>query len=70
MNDADIIVALGDTAGLAEALGVRTNSISNWKTRGIPWPVRAVVRDLARRKRVKLPDDFLTNKRVPEEKQA
>jgi len=65
MTDRDLIVALGDTAALAEALSVSPTSVSNWKGRGIPWPMRPVVKDLARRKRIKLPADFLTTKCLP-----
>lgn len=62
MTDRDVIIALGDTAALAEALDASTTSISNWKGRGIPWQMRPLVKDLAKRKRVKLPADFLTTK--------
>lgn len=65
MTDADVIVALGDTAKLAEALGVAQNTTSNWKARGIPWAMRAQVKAVARRKRVSLPSDFLTVKALP-----
>lgn len=62
MTDREVIIALGDTAALSESLGASATAISNWKGRGIPWPMRPLVKDLARRKRVKLPADFLTTK--------
>lgn len=65
MNDRDLIVALGDSAVLAERLGVTQPAVSNWKARGIPWQVRPDIKELARRKRIKLPSDFLTTKRLP-----
>lgn len=65
MTDADVIIALGDTAAVAEMLGLAKQRTSNWKGRGIPWEMRPLVRDLARRKRVKLPANFLYQKRLP-----
>lgn len=62
MTDAEVIIALGDTAILADALGIKPQAVSNWKGRGIPWPTRPVIKDMARRKRIKLPADFLTTK--------
>ncbi len=63
MYDADIIVALGDNAAVADALGLSRSTTANWKERGIPWKMRAKVKELARRKRVSLPADFLMEKR-------
>jgi len=63
MTDAEIIVALGDSAEVATQLRVSQTAVSNWKLRGIAWPKRIAVRELARKRRVKLPDDFLSNKR-------
>lgn len=59
---AQYIIALGDTGTLAADLGVVPQAVSNWKKRGIPWRMRPVVQNLARRKRIKLPADFLTTK--------
>lgn len=64
MTDAQIIIALGDSAAVSAALGIPQNTVSNWKVRGISWPKRADVKELARKKRVSLPRDFLSNKRV------
>lgn len=58
-NHASLIVALGDTAAVAEALGLRDNRISNWKQRGVPWRFRPKLAALAKRKRIALPEGFL-----------
>lgn len=63
MTDEEVIVALGDSPKLAQLLGKPVSTVSNWKLRGISWPMRPHVRELARRRRLKLPEDFLTNKR-------
>ena len=59
MTHTELIVALGDTSQLASALGLKDNQVSNWKQRGIAWPYRAVIADMAKRKKVALPDGFL-----------
>lgn len=64
MTDAEIIVALGDSAKVADHLKVPQNTVSNWKARGIPWPKRIQVHGLARKLRVALPEGFLSTKRV------
>lgn len=63
MTDAEIIEALGDSGKVADALGLKQNTVSNWKERGISWHKRAYVRELARKKRIALPSDFMLIKR-------
>jgi hypothetical protein len=62
MTDKDIIIALGGSQFLSGILGVLPNAVSNWKTRGIPWRSRPIVKKIAKRKNVKLPSDFLTKR--------
>lgn len=64
--DAEHIIALGDTSHVAEQIGVSPTAVSNWKRRGVPWRMRPLIKDLARRKRLKLPADFLTSKKQKE----
>lgn len=64
MNDAEVIVALGDTAAVADLLGVAQNTVTNWKARGIAWRYRPQLKDYAKRKRISIPDDFLSTRRA------
>lgn len=62
MTDTEIIDQLfGGTFKMARALNIDPRVVSNWKTRktGISIGGRYKIRDLARKKRIKLPDDFL-----------
>ncbi len=63
MKDGEVIVAIGDSAEVAQQLGIGQSTVSNWKLRGISWRMRPKIKDLARRRRVKLPEDFLTVQR-------
>lgn len=47
---ASIIVALGDTTEVADALALAPSIVSGWKTRGIPGPRWAAVVKLAAEK--------------------
>lgn len=60
MNDSAIIDALGGTGAVAAAIGVVHNTVANWRKRGISHAGRYQIRDLAKRKHVALPEDFLT----------
>lgn len=62
MNDAETIVALGGVTKLAVALDKPPSTIANWKERGIPWRMRPVIKEMARRKRVTLRSTFLTDR--------
>jgi hypothetical protein len=56
----DIIKDLGGNATVAKALSVRPNVVANWKLRGsIPLAERFRIAELARVKKVSLPDGFL-----------
>lgn len=61
MTDAQVIDGLGGTVAVARALELDPRVISNWKVRrsGISAVGRYMIRDLARRKRFKLPDNFM-----------
>lgn len=65
MTDAEIIEALGDTGAVAAELQLSSTRVSNWKTRGIAWPYRAAIAQLAQRRKIKLPNDFLAPPSVP-----
>lgn len=54
----DIVDAIG-TAELARRLQLRLNTVSNWRSRGVPYRWRPAVAKIARQKRIKIPSDFL-----------
>lgn len=60
MTHSELIVALGDTSSVADALGLKDTQVSNWKQRGVSWRYRHKLAKLAKRKRVELPADFLS----------
>jgi len=60
LNDRQVIAAIGADA-LAGA-GFNAEQVKKWRLRGIPWRLRAIVADMARRKRVALPPDFLSER--------
>lgn len=55
----EIIEALGGPTAVANALGVTLKRVGNWGARGVPWEFRWEVSELAKKKQVKLPADFL-----------
>jgi len=55
----DFIEELGGSATVAEHLGLEVNVVSNWKKRGIAWPWRPAVAELAKKAKVQLPKGFL-----------
>ena len=59
--DAQLIDALGGHRVLAAELGIEPSMVWNWQNRrsGVAADWRPTVADLARRKRIKLPPDFL-----------
>lgn len=59
MTHAEIIAKLGNTRAVAQSLGVDDRLVSNWKTRGIPWRWRQQIKDMARRKKLSLPTEFM-----------
>ncbi len=59
MTDGDIIKALGGFKVIAPLLGVTKENARHMENRVIPWKYRLRVEALAKRKRVKLPPDFL-----------
>lgn len=60
----DLIHELGGVTLIAKTLGVRTNVVSNWLIRGIPWKYRPAVAAIAKKKGIKIPADFLESRRV------
>lgn len=59
MTDSEVIDLLGGTSKLSKALKTDPRRISNWRKRGISVWGKFRIRDLAKRKRIKLPDEFL-----------
>lgn len=59
MTDQEIIDRLGGTTKVAVALNFDPRVISNWKSRGISGVGRYKIQQLARLKRVALPDGFM-----------
>lgn len=55
----ELINKLGGTGAIAEYLGIPQNRVGNWLLRGIPWHRRFAVAEMAKAKRVKLPEGFL-----------
>lgn len=63
MTDPEVIAALGGHAAVAEYVGVTRENALHW-TRGlIPFRYRHKVKEMARRKRITLPADFLDTRR-------
>lgn len=65
LSDKQVISALGGPAALVE-LGYTIHAVTKWLAgdRGIPWKARAQVRELAKKRRVPLPSDFLQERRA------
>lgn len=59
-----LIDALGGNQAVAEALGVSSNAVANWKMpeRGIPWKRRHIIARMAAERGVTLPEDFWAEK--------
>lgn len=64
--DSQIIEDLGGVDAVVAALGFKKEAVKKWpqKKRGIPWRARARIKELAEKKGVKLPADFLSERRV------
>lgn len=62
MTDLEIIEKLGGAVAIAAELGIERTAVTNWKRRGISAAGRYQIRDLAKRKRVALPKDFMNRK--------
>ena len=58
-----VIKEFGGSVKLAADLGIKSNVVSNWKTRGVARHWRPFIADLANKRGIKLPDDFLDPKR-------
>lgn len=54
MNERVLIDALGGAGALADSLGIGRSAASNWPKRGIPAHAWPAVRDLARRRGIKV----------------
>ncbi len=61
-SDRDILEAIGDAVLLAN--DVTAHCVKQWKYRGVPWRYRAKVAKLAASKRIKIPADFVEERRV------
>lgn len=59
MTDAAIIEALG-VEHLSVIVGQTPSSVRNWKARGIPWRHRVKVAQMAKRRGISLPGDWVT----------
>lgn len=64
---ATLVDRLGGPKAVAEAVAAKTGksitpqAVSNWRTKhGVAWPYRALIAEMAKKKRVKLPKNFLT----------
>jgi hypothetical protein len=71
LSDKEIISRLGGPSALAKELPYSEHAIAGWMKsgRGIPWKARAQVRDAAKKRRLRLPADFLMQQRAPEQPQ-
>jgi hypothetical protein len=54
----DLITDLGGTKAVADALGVNSNVVANWRARGIPWRRRHAIARLAAQLGKPLPQSF------------
>lgn len=63
MNDGEVIEALGGYRTVATHLGITLENALHFQRRKIPWKYRPAIKAFARRKRVKLPADFLEKQR-------
>lgn len=59
MTDSEIIDKLGGTTKVADALGVDPRVVSNWRIRNISGVGRYKISELAKKRRVALPTDFM-----------
>lgn len=68
LSDKKVITALGGPSALtADLTDYSTHAITKWlnSKRGIPWKARVQIHDLAKKRRVPLPPDFLHVRRLP-----
>ena len=63
MKDGDVIKALGGYRAVAPLIGVTAENALHMERRQIPWKYRNAIKAIARRKKVKLPADFLEKQR-------
>jgi hypothetical protein len=56
-SDVKVINDLGGTPAMV-ALGYSEEAVRKWFKRGIPWSARYLIRELATKRRVKLPANF------------
>lgn len=63
ITDQEVIKSIGVEALVAA--GFSEWAVLKWMApdRGIPWKERAVIADIAREKRIRIPDDFLRSRR-------
>jgi hypothetical protein len=69
LSDKEVISRLGGPSALAKELPYSEHAIAGWmkSDRGIPWKARAQVREAAKKRRLRLPSDFLALRRPPED---
>lgn len=59
MTHADLVDQLGGSASLADHFTLDQSTVSCWRTRGVSRAYRPAVADLARKRKVALPEGFL-----------
>jgi len=59
MDKPNLIDSLGGSGVVAGELSLKTNRVSMWRDRGVPWRWRPRIAELAREKGVQIPADFL-----------
>lgn len=59
MTDSEIIDKLGGTTKVADALGIDPRVVSNWRTRNISGVGRYKISELAKRRHIIIPADFM-----------
>jgi len=62
LSDRDVLAALG--ADVLAGAGYSPLRVKMWKQRGISWPERGKIAELAERRAVAIPADFLTRRRT------
>lgn len=59
MTDAQVIEALG-VEHLSVITSVSQSAVRNWKVRGIPWKHRVKIHEMAKRRKLRVSDGFLS----------
>ena len=59
MTDKEIMLALGGHIAVAKELGIPRETALHFVHRAIPWKYRPRIEKMAKRRRIKVPPDFL-----------